>query len=192
MKRTVSLEAAETIAQLKSWNVHRNYIMQAFAADCPDHEGFLVTVSFHPALAHEKGQVIKDVVYPMIYGCMPTCWNVVNEVVLGKRRFHAHGAKKDRCGRGIMCIESKCRSGTSFVGPHLHGVFFVDQKRAIPASKIVSQTDKKLIRLFSKKWPNVSVNTKPLSGAADREKALRYVTKECETVTNSVVREGMF
>ena len=192
MKKTVSLKAAEIGNDLRSWITHRTYVDTAFAADVERHDGYLLTVSFHPALAHEKGRVIKDVVYPMIYDCMPTCWNAVNEVVLGKRNFYSHGSKKDRCGRGIMCIESKAHDGASFAGPHLHGVFFVHQKRPHSAPKIVSQTKAKLIRIFRKKWPTMNVNIKPIAGAAGRKRALQYITKERETVANSVIREGAF
>lgn len=192
MKKTVSLKVAEIGNDLRSWTTHRAYVDKTFAADVERHDGYLLTVSFHPALAYEKGRVIKDVVYPMIYDCMPTCWNAVNEVVLGKRHFHSHELNKDRCGRGIMCIESKTKDGESFAGPHLHGVFFVDEKRPRSALKIVSQTNKKITRIFRKKWPTVNVNIKPLPGAGDRAKALRYVTKERDTVANSVIREGVF
>ncbi|MDG1416664.1 MAG: hypothetical protein P8P99_02550 [Maricaulis sp.] len=154
-KRRYQSRDADTLAEFKEY-LAAEY--RPLFEDDSGYTGYMVTISFDRVAGIKKAD-FERLFEHQITKAPTHCWNVIHEYVFGcheaksqKKIAKSIGKTKVDALEGIMAVERHSEFG-KYVGPHLHGIFFVPDDLQVNIPKLETSLD----QLFCKIWPDANV-----------------------------------
>jgi len=166
----------------ESLKIVRNLAVANLKAASENMDGYLITITFDPSLK-DRSKTIARLLHPYIESAPSHCWNVINEATFGRREMKRRSKGHTKLGCGFFVVERYNPIG-QFVGPHIHGVIFVESMATKDANAFRKKLEKRLKKPFSKAWSRIDIDVRHAIDTG----AISYCLKETTALENFDIR----